>query len=303
MIPKFPEFKPLTFEDKKLIQEHTDKFDPYSDFNFFSLWSWDTEGKRMISEHNGNLVVLITEYNTEEPLLSFLGTNKTEETVIDLIKYATENDISTTLRYVPEISVEKIKESKMLLVREDRDDYDYLFSVPELNALKGRKYKNKRQLYKWFESDNPDVEFIQKNLINTSNSDEIEAIIKIWENNKQNQEKDSDLEHETTAIYKLLSAQKADSITISSLRVNGVVSAFSIDETLPEGYVISHFCKADSSYRGIYDYLNTKITERLLQKEAKFWNWEQDLGIEGLRSAKMNYRPIAFLKKFRIELK
>ena len=127
MIRVFPEFKPVTLEDRESIQNHTHMYDPYSDFNFFSLWAWDTDNKRQISELNGNLVLLITEYNTEEPLLSFLGTNKPTETALELLKYAEENNLSTTLRYLPEVSAEGI-ESDEVLVSEDRGDFDYIFS-------------------------------------------------------------------------------------------------------------------------------------------------------------------------------
>ncbi|OGY35168.1 MAG: hypothetical protein A3E36_00640 [Candidatus Andersenbacteria bacterium RIFCSPHIGHO2_12_FULL_45_11b] len=78
MIPKFPEFKPLEMTDREEIIGYTSKFLPYSDFNFTSMWSWDIDGKIMVSELNGNLVVNFSDYVTSEPFYSLIGDNDIE---------------------------------------------------------------------------------------------------------------------------------------------------------------------------------------------------------------------------------
>jgi hypothetical protein len=109
MIPAFPDFKKVEVTDREAVEAHTHKYEPYSDFNFISLWAWDTSGERMISELNGNLVVRFTDYSTNEPFLSFLGTNETEHTARTLIDYCKENGLPTTLKLMPEISVKNIR--------------------------------------------------------------------------------------------------------------------------------------------------------------------------------------------------
>ena len=34
--------------------------------------------------------------------------------------------------------------------------------------------------------------------------------------------------------------------------------------------------------------------------KIKFWNWQQDLGISGLRNLKLSYRPVYILKKYEV---
>ena len=82
MIPTFPNFKKLEISDKKEVEEYTSNFPPYSDFNFTSLWAWDTNEKRMISKLNGNLVVQFTDYITCEPFFSFLDYSSHSNTII-----------------------------------------------------------------------------------------------------------------------------------------------------------------------------------------------------------------------------
>src|SRR3989344_1777498 len=120
MILQFPEFRVVEVNDREAIESHTKQFFPYSDFNFTSLWAWDTSGERMISELNSNLVVRFTDYSTHEPFFSFLGIRETEHTARTLIDYAKAEGITPELRLMPEISVRDMRTS-VLKVEEDRD--------------------------------------------------------------------------------------------------------------------------------------------------------------------------------------
>src|SRR6185369_9800822 len=98
MLPKFPEFKKLELSDKADIEAITNKYPPYSDFNFTSMWCWDTRGEMMVSELNNNLVVKFADYITGEPFYSFIGTNDTNDTVRQLIGLATTQGIKPRLK-------------------------------------------------------------------------------------------------------------------------------------------------------------------------------------------------------------
>jgi len=71
---------------------------------------------------------------------------------------------------------------------------------------------------------------------------------------------------------------------------------------LPKKYAISHFFKADNLHNGVYDFLNKKVSQYLATHNVALWNWEQDLGIENLRRSKKSYRPVNFLKKYKVSL-
>ena len=57
--------------------------------------------------------------------------------------------------------------------------------------------------------------------------------------------------------------------------------------------------KALASYKGSFQYINYTFAG-YLPEYIEFINREQDLGDEGLRQAKMTYKPIKFIKKYRI---
>ena len=78
---------------------------------------------------------------------------------------------------------------------------------------------------------------------------------------------------------------------------------FTVYEILSSEYAISHFAKADISYhRAINDMLNWEEAKVLDERGIKYFNWEQDLGIPGLRKSKEKYKPTFFLKKLSIKM-
>src|SRR4051794_25871812 len=103
-IPSFPDFKPLEISDQYEIEQWVKGFPPYSDFNFVSLWSWNTSGDFEVSWLNDNLVVLFGDYGTGERFLSFLGVNQASETVDALLSYARRRGIVEELRLLPELA-------------------------------------------------------------------------------------------------------------------------------------------------------------------------------------------------------
>lgn len=296
MIPIFPNFKKVSIEDKKDIELFTYQYKPYSDFNFTSLWVWDTDEKRMISILNDNLVVLFTDYETCELCLSFLGTNKIKHTIDELVDYAKTIGISTTLRYIPEESINNLNTDDFL-IEEDRDNFDYIFSMSDLSELSGSKFKEKRHLAEKFFKNNPNLsfEFIDINDLNIKKH--IISLFDRWKNKKTH-----NFEYEERAIKRLLQTCKNEHLVVCCMFLNSEMVGFSVDEILPFKYAISHFFKTDNSYNGINEFFNQKISQYLMIKNVDYWNWEQDLGVENLKKSKMKYHPIDFLKKYKVTL-
>ena len=84
--------------------------------------------------------------------------------------------------------------------------------------------------------------------------------------------------------------------------VDGNPVAYSLGEELGRGksFVI-HFEKAVGEYRGLWQFVNQAFAS-ILPEFYETINREQDLGDEGLRQAKLSYRPIGFVKKYRVSL-
>ena len=86
------------------------------------------------------------------------------------------------------------------------------------------------------------------------------------------------------------------------LYVTGIPVAWTLAEVNPDRKTaVTLFEKADASYKGSFQYINYAFAG-YLPEYIEFINREQDLGNEGLRQAKMTYRPVKFVKKYKITL-
>src|SRR3989344_5884162 len=106
-MPQFPQFKKLELSDKEEIEKFTGQFEPYSDFNFVSLYSWNTKDEFKICFLNGNFVVRFLDYDSLVPFYTFLGNTRVLDTLDTLTELAKSEGITTTLKMIPEVNLEK----------------------------------------------------------------------------------------------------------------------------------------------------------------------------------------------------
>lgn len=304
MIPNFPKFKKLTITDKEEIEKITSKYPPYSSFNFTNIFLWNIRNDRKISKINNNLIIYFTDYETQVPFISFIGTNKCIDTTNRLLKYINEsNNISLKLRFITPESISQIRYSNNLNIEEDRDNFDYLYLINKFNKYLGVKFKEHRHLCNKFINEYPNSIFKIEDLSKKSVQKEILYVLKKWENRKKIQNKKCNLSFEKKAILRLLKNTSHFNLILSCIYFENKMIAFSIDEILPNKLAVSHFIKADNSFKGIYEYFNREIAKYLLKKNIFLWNWQQDLGINNLRMSKLGYNPVSFLKKYSIHSK
>jgi uncharacterized protein len=297
MIPKFPKFKKLEIQDKKEIENYVKSFAPYSDFNFTSLWTYNTEETIEISYLNNNLVVKFLDYIDKKHFYSFIGTKKILETIKILIKQAKKNKIDHSLKLIPQEVIDAEKRIKdFYLLKEDKDNYDYIVSASEIAKLDPIKFKRKRYLVDRFKRKYPDYKIKILDLRNEKVQKQIKDLFLAWE--KQVKRSREETENELKAINRLLDHLKYLDIYGTGIYLNNKLVAFNTYELTHNKYGISSFQKADKSLTGIYAILTHEAAKHLHKLGCEFINFEQDLGIEGLRLSKSLWKPKHYLKKY-----
>ncbi len=174
-------------------------------------------------------------------------------------------------------------------VHEDRDNFDYLYDRSDLAELSGKAYHKKRNLVNAFLNS---YNYEQRMLDAATVSDAI-AVLDKWREEK-GVDGDYAAAREALDLYTVLGMRGA------VYYVDGKPAGYALGEPLAKGRMFAvHFEKAVGSYKGIYQFVNQAFAQAL-PAYMKTVNREQDLGDEGLRQAKMTYRPSGFVRKYRV---
>lgn len=175
---------------------------------------------------------------------------------------------------------------------ESRKEWDYLYPVEKLSKLAGQKYHGKRNHIARFQSGG-DWSYES---MRAENIPECRAMYEEWL--AQNRERlDDSLEQERYVVEGSFRWFKELELQGGVLRQQGRVVAFCIGEPLTEDTYIVHVEKAYPQIPGAYPMINWQFVQHGMEGFT-FVNREDDLGLEGLRRAKLSYRPDPLLKKY-----
>ncbi len=296
MIAEFPNFKKIELSDKENVDALTKEYPPYSDFEFGSLWAWDVKEEMALSVLNGNLVVKFTDYTTGNPFLAFLGKNKVTDTARELLSYSKKNGFEETLHLIPE-TVAKGLDKELFSIEESRDHFDYVCDINRHIEYPGKELKSQRNLLKIFKDASPDFEQVSLMMDTKEAQQEVVGVLRRWTEGKG-----FITDSEAFAYDRFISGASSLSYSAVGIRVGADLVAFHIVSLPPGNCANALFGKADTSYRGVYAALDHVVARDLLSRNYTHMNIQQDLGIEGLRAAKLSLHPSHLLKKYSVSL-
>jgi uncharacterized protein len=304
MIPKFPDFIDLLSVNVDEYSNFTNKFEPYSDFNYTSIVSWDTSESAQVCILNNNLVLKMEDYDKSGYLLSVLGNYSMDVTIQILLDYADNNkDIKNYLKFVPEVSITPLlNKNQSLKIKDDTDNNDYVLNCLESVELPGKKYTNKRKNINKFKRNYPNIVIKKSTLADDKTLECILTLTKKWKSYNTDGAKND--EHDVDAISRIceLYSTNLESLDIQCLTISvgDKTVGFCIYELLNNNWSISHFGKSDISYKGSYEYMMIEVLRDLNYQNVKWLNYEQDLGIPGLRQSKLSSQPLRYLNKYTV---
>lgn len=296
-IADYPKFSKLSLKHKPIFDQFANEFGHYSDFNFISIFSWDTKGDTKVSMLNNNLVIKMPDYITGEDLYSVIGNHIIDQTLKILFKD------TKTLKLVPEVVVDSIKKKADFKILEDKDNHDYIFNVKDLFELKGQKYKDIRNKISRFKREYPGFDKFQITTTSVVNIDRFKSFHDVfyrWSKGKDLTDEEFILEK--TAIYRLIEHSKEFNLIIVEIKLGEELLAFSINEIVAPRFAITHFEKAIKIHKYFNSYVVKQAVKLLYDFGCEKVNWEQDLGLPGLRQSKSCYCPAEMLNKYQINL-
>lgn len=292
-------FRKPVIEDKALVTGYIKQRKSRScEDTFGNLLLWARFYNIQIAEVEGMLVSAMVGEK-----LSFhypYGAGDTKKCIETLMDYAKEQGQPFQMHCV---TPEEYEELESLFPGEfeieyHRDIADYVYEAEKLRNLSGKKYHGKKNHVNKFKKTYENWEYVS---LNSGNAEEAFQLLLRWrELNGCNDDDDKNAESCVSANYLRLFGEL--DVCGGMLRVDGQAVAFTIGEQVCDDTMVVHIEKALIEYEGAYPMINQQFVEHECQ-HVTYVNREEDTGDEGLRKAKLSYKPVFMVEKGTVKRK
>lgn len=293
-------FKEFSVEDKDLIQSYILDKDRFNcDLSFTNLCSWKFLYQTKYAIVNGMLIIRF--YIGEQlAYMMPIGDGNLKST-IQLMMNDAEN-IGSNLIIIG-LNEELKEEMERLFPNRfeystDRDFSDYIYLRSDLATLKGKKYQPKRNHINKFKTLYPNYKYVE---LTPELVPECLKLEEIW-CRANNCEEQAELGAESTSMKFALNNMEALGLKGGILYVNDEIVAFTYGGIINNNTWDVCVEKADTNIVGAYPMINCEYANSIDEKFI-YLNREEDLGLEGLRKAKLSYHPTILLNKIIAKLK
>lgn len=264
------------------------------EYSFVNLYLWGRQKAAIIHD----TMVFFSQFNRKSVYLYPVGSGDKKAVLEALMADAKKRGIPcrfTGLTQEDRQELEALFPGKFRF-HYDRDSFDYVYAAEDLAELKGRKFQRKRNHLNRFREAHPDhsVEPITE-----ENIRQVTELVDRWYSLRLEQDPHADYHMEQAAIKKALKHRQELALEGLLLRVDGEPVAMTMGSKINETTFDIHFEKALDIADGAYAAINNAFARYLRDKYPKLlWlNREDDMGLEGLRKAKLSYNPHHMIEK------
>ena len=182
-------------------------------------------------------------------------------------------------------------------IRSSRDSFDYIYAIDDLADLKGRKFQKKRNHVNRFRSEHPNFEVVPLTVCNMPMA---QHMINDWFIRRLNEDPQGDYLLENIALARACQNYTALGMEGILLMDDGKVLAVTMGSRMNCNTFDIHFEKAREDVDGAYPVVNCEFARylRLKYPQVQFLDREDDMGLEGLRKAKLSYNPHHLIEKY-----
>lgn len=288
-------FRPIELEDRERVQSYTLKGTRRNcDLSFSNLYSWSFLYQTQIAEKDGFLLFRFY-LDNELAYMMPVGEGDLKAIIHELMEDAASLGhpfkmwgICAQMKPVFE---ESFPDTFQLVA--NPNNFDYIYTRESLSTLRGKKLQSKRNHLNKFRANHPDAEFKPLTPELVPDCLRLEAE---WCKANDCAENES-LQRERIALTRALRSMDELGLMGGVLYVGGKIAAFTFGCPINEFTFDTCVEKADTGIEGAYAMINYEFANYLPEKFV-YINREEDLGLEGLRKAKLSYHPETVLEKY-----
>ena len=288
------QFKKIELDDRLLIQSYFNKYPSRScERTFANAYLWSRHYKTTFAIIHNALVFCS---NIEGESFSYpMGEEEDIKAAIEwIMAYTKEKGIPFCLYNATPCQWEQLSQwyADKFEIEFNRDVADYVYEREKLATLAGKKLHSKRNHVNRFKEMNPGWTY--ESMSEDNLEDCFQMALK-WrqENGCEN---DCGKMAEMCVTLNSLRLFKELELVGGVLRIDGEVVAFTVGEAVTNDTFVVHIEKAFADIQGAYPMINQQFVLNECEN-YQYINREDDTGAEGLRKAKLSYRPVFLVEK------
>ena len=227
-----------------------------------------------------------------------------------LVNNLTDNLVKIAKQKTKELKIEKLKISFLQSDCEqdfisnlfpETDEFEYIYNLTDLAQLQGSKYKKQRNAYAKALKENSELTIDLADLATLENKEEVKQFCKdcMQIKSDRNEANEPNLQREWLAFQKCIELSSNLDLKIIKLYANQKLSGLLIYEEFNNVWIVGHFFK---TYLGLGIYLLNQLSVALSEQGFKYFNFQEDRGVESLRYFKQQLNPAFQLKTYSIAL-
>lgn len=287
-------FRTITIDDRDWMSEKLREDDRQGcEYSFANNFIWSVIYKVEVAEVCGCCVI---KFDAEgEDCYAFpIGAGDKKAAIMQLLTHAKEDNSKLYIESIEEADREFLETyfSGIFQIEENRDSFDYIYTVDKLTSLAGKKLHGKRNHIARFKDD----EDWSYEPMTAENKQECYDMNLKW-CDRRACKWNEDMSDEQCALNQAMKYFDELHLEGGILRKTGEIVAFTIGERLNSDTYVVHFEKAFPEIQGAYPMINQQFVMHNCQ-EYSYVNREDDAGDEGLRKAKLSYYPDILLKNY-----
>ncbi len=268
-----------------------------ADYAFANLFAWSGFYGSQWMERDGFLVIRFRIAGSEKwAYLEPLGTGDRQKILEFIREDATSLGEPLRLFSLSREFAESLSQMpafKSLRIYPNRSFGNYLYPRRQLVELAGKKFHAKRNHIEKFQKLYP--EFRSRVISPQEDARALRQVLDRWTLSQKRETKTA--QEERAAIERFLAHYEELGLLGVLLFVQDVPVAFSFGSQVSRDTFCVHIEKADTAYEGAYSAINRLLAESL-PENVRHVNREEDMGIPGLRKAKLSYHPEAITEEF-----
>lgn len=286
------DFRPVTLEDRAFFEKHYVLYpQTHSDNTFTNMVCWNHFANYQYAYQEKNIILASTIEGTTR-FRPPIGP-RNPALLRSLLRLASEvSDNEPIVLIDPDTAMWMRSVCPGINLVPDRNHFEYVYRTADLATLSGKNYLTiRRQVNKFRKNCMSAIE-----PMTSENREEVKRFLIQWCEWK-GCEGDLVLAHEKDAVF--FAVDHFDELPLEGLliRVDSAIAAISLFEPLNADTALVHFEKGLPDCEGIYKVINQEAAA-LLSRQFTYINRESDLGVAGLREAKMRYHPHHMVEVF-----